>query len=186
MRFKTPPLKQGAVANELRRRIMIAVRDSEDPSRSAHVDGRRQRLSLHHPLAGRGHLRRSRRHPRRSAALPRWWPSVYLDVEELEPADARGLGRRVRLLTKGWLPYTLAWEFVVTEIPLSARFRDRGDRRLRRHGRLDVRAGRARSSTSSTTGASPPRSRCCGPVVPAAGRSSKRIIAGRWRKARPA
>jgi hypothetical protein len=47
-------------------------------------------------------------------ALPRWWPSVYLNVEELEPPDARGVGRRVRLLTKGWLPYTLRWEFVVT------------------------------------------------------------------------
>ena len=40
-------------------------------------------------------------------ALARWWPSVYLHVEELRPSDARGLGRRVRLHTKGWLPYTL-------------------------------------------------------------------------------
>jgi hypothetical protein len=48
-------------------------------------------------------------------ALPRWWPSVYLDVQELEPPDARGVGRRVRLLTKGWLPYTLTWEFVIVE-----------------------------------------------------------------------
>ena len=48
-------------------------------------------------------------------ALPRWWPSVYLDVTELEPPDARGVGRRLRLLTKGWLPYTLGWEFVVVE-----------------------------------------------------------------------
>lgn len=47
--------------------------------------------------------------------LTRWWPSVYLDVRELRPADARGLGRRVRLHTKGWLPYTLAWEFEVVE-----------------------------------------------------------------------
>ena len=39
--------------------------------------------------------------------LPRWWPSVYLHVEELRPPDASGLGRRVRLHTKGWLPYTL-------------------------------------------------------------------------------
>jgi len=47
--------------------------------------------------------------------LTRWWPSVYLEAEELERPDARGVGRRVRLLTKGWLPYTLRWEFVVTE-----------------------------------------------------------------------
>jgi hypothetical protein len=47
--------------------------------------------------------------------LPRWWPSVYLDVEEIEPANAQGVGRRVGLLTKGWLPYTLRWEFSVVE-----------------------------------------------------------------------
>jgi hypothetical protein len=47
--------------------------------------------------------------------LARWWPSVYLDVEELRPSDARGVGRRVRLHTKGWLPYTLRWEFEVVE-----------------------------------------------------------------------
>lgn len=47
--------------------------------------------------------------------LVRWWPAVYLDVEEIEPPNASGLGRRVRLHTKGWLPYTLRWESVVTE-----------------------------------------------------------------------
>jgi hypothetical protein len=48
-------------------------------------------------------------------ALPRWWPSVYLAVDELRPADQGGVGRRVRLRTKGWLPYTLDWEFEVVE-----------------------------------------------------------------------
>ena len=48
-------------------------------------------------------------------ALPKWWPSVYLGVEELAPAGADGLGRRVRVHTKGWLPYTIAWEFEVVE-----------------------------------------------------------------------
>jgi polyketide cyclase/dehydrase/lipid transport protein len=47
--------------------------------------------------------------------LAHWWPSVYLDVEELRPPDARGLGRRVRLRTKGWLPYTIRWESEVVE-----------------------------------------------------------------------
>ena len=46
-------------------------------------------------------------------ALARWWPSVYLDVRELRPPDAHGVGQRVRLRTKGWLPYTLTWEFEV-------------------------------------------------------------------------
>ena len=48
-------------------------------------------------------------------ALERWWPSVYLQVDELEPPDAHGLGRRVALLTKGWLPYTIQWDFEVVE-----------------------------------------------------------------------
>lgn len=50
-----------------------------------------------------------------ATALTRWWPSVYLDVEEVEPGDERGIGKAVRLLTKGWLPYRLRWQFQVTE-----------------------------------------------------------------------
>ena len=49
------------------------------------------------------------------ADLPRWWPSVYLDVETLDVGDERGVGRRARLHTRGWLPYTLRWELTVTE-----------------------------------------------------------------------
>ena len=48
--------------------------------------------------------------------LVRWWPSVYLDVKVLEPGDERGLGKVVSLYTKGWLPYTLRWDFRVTEV----------------------------------------------------------------------
>jgi hypothetical protein len=29
-------------------------------------------------------------------AMARWWPSVYLSVDELRPPDVRGLGQRVR------------------------------------------------------------------------------------------
>jgi hypothetical protein len=48
-------------------------------------------------------------------SFPRWWPSVYLDVRETAPAGPDGLGRRIALVTKGWLPYTIRWEFVVVE-----------------------------------------------------------------------
>ena len=48
--------------------------------------------------------------------LPRWWPSVYLDIRQLEPGDANGLGKVISLYTKGWLPYTLRWQFRVTEV----------------------------------------------------------------------
>jgi hypothetical protein len=47
--------------------------------------------------------------------LPRWWPSVYLAVEELPPAADGRPGRRFALHTRGWLPYTLRWEMRVTE-----------------------------------------------------------------------
>lgn len=47
--------------------------------------------------------------------LPRWWPSVYLSVKVLEPGDKDGIGKIVGLHTKGWLPYTLRWQFRVTE-----------------------------------------------------------------------
>ena len=74
------------------------------------------RVPLPHPLAHLRHGKGSR--PtcwRTRKELPRWWPSVYLRVEELEAGGEDGVGKRVRLHTKGWLPYTLDWEFRVTE-----------------------------------------------------------------------
>lgn len=47
--------------------------------------------------------------------LARWWPSVYLEVRNLRPGDEHGVGSVVDLYTKGWLPYTLRWQFEVTE-----------------------------------------------------------------------
>jgi len=48
--------------------------------------------------------------------LARWWPSVYLRVQELEPGDpVTHVGRYIDLYTKGFLPYTLKWRFRVTE-----------------------------------------------------------------------
>jgi hypothetical protein len=49
-------------------------------------------------------------------ALKRWWPSVYLDVRQTHPGDEVGLGKTVELYTKGYLPYTLRWRFVTTEV----------------------------------------------------------------------
>jgi hypothetical protein len=46
-------------------------------------------------------------------SLPQWWPAVYLTVEEVAPPGPDGTGRRFRLLTKGWLPYTLHWDLEV-------------------------------------------------------------------------
>ena len=60
---------------------------------------------------------------------PRWWPSVYLEAEDLIPGHAPGVGRRIRLLTRGWLPYTLRWESLVTAVerPNRLEIRARGD-----------------------------------------------------------
>src|SRR5215831_18190279 len=48
-------------------------------------------------------------------SLVRWWPSVYLAVQVLEPGDESGIGKVVDLTTKGWLPYTLRWQSRVIE-----------------------------------------------------------------------
>ena len=53
---------------------------------------------------------------RDNEALVRWWPSVYLRVEELAPGDAEGIGKVLSLYTKGWLPYTLHWQCQVSAI----------------------------------------------------------------------
>src|SRR3954452_16805424 len=47
--------------------------------------------------------------------LPRWWPSVYLSAVEIVSPGPNGCGQRVRLHTRGWLPYTLWWELRVVQ-----------------------------------------------------------------------
>lgn len=61
--------------------------------------------------------------------LARWWPSVYLDVHELNPGGDYGVGRVIDLYTKGWLPYTLRWQFRVTQVnkPYGMRLDASGD-----------------------------------------------------------
>ncbi len=64
-----------------------------------------------------------------AVGLARWWPSVYLQVREVTPGDAQGLGKVVELWTKGFLPYTLRWTFEVTrsDPPHGFRLDARGD-----------------------------------------------------------
>jgi polyketide cyclase/dehydrase/lipid transport protein len=52
---------------------------------------------------------------------PRWWPEVYLNVQELDCGDDCGLGRRIHLHTRGWLPYTLDWESCAVDIERPSR-----------------------------------------------------------------
>jgi hypothetical protein len=92
-------------------------------------------------------------------SLARWWPSVYLEVRELAPGDARGLGKQIDLYTKGWLPYTLRWQFRISEIASNGfTLQAKGD---------FVGAGSGHSSrkaigrSSRTIGRSRPINRCC-------------------------
>lgn len=48
-------------------------------------------------------------------SLSTWWPSVYFEVEELEPGGVGGVGKLIRLRAGGWLPYTLRISFRTTE-----------------------------------------------------------------------
>ena len=49
------------------------------------------------------------------ASFPGWWPAVYLAVAEAEPGGPDGVGRRLEMQTKGWLPYTLRWGSVLSD-----------------------------------------------------------------------
>jgi hypothetical protein len=48
-------------------------------------------------------------------SLTRWWPSVYLEVTQVDAGGPDGVGRALDLHTKGWLPYTLRWTLRITE-----------------------------------------------------------------------
>lgn len=61
--------------------------------------------------------------------LPRWWPSVYLESQILKKGDEQGVGSEISLYTKGYLPYTLRWQFTVAQVePLKTiRIEAKGD-----------------------------------------------------------
>ena len=45
---------------------------------------------------------------------PRWWPEVYFQVEPLTPLK-KTIGDRVRLLTRGKLPYKIRWQSEIVQ-----------------------------------------------------------------------
>jgi len=48
-------------------------------------------------------------------SLPRWWPSVYFEVREVEAGGKHGVGKLISLRAAGWLPYTLHINFRTVE-----------------------------------------------------------------------
>ena len=61
--------------------------------------------------------------------VPRWWPSVYLEVDHTTEGDERGVGSEVSIHTKGVLPYHLRWtaRIVDADLPRSYMLEAVGD-----------------------------------------------------------
>ncbi len=47
--------------------------------------------------------------------MARWWPSTYREVRVIEPGDEHGVGQHGSVRAAGWLPYTIQFEYRVTE-----------------------------------------------------------------------
>jgi hypothetical protein len=56
------------------------------------------------------------------ADVLRWWPAVYLGLQQVEPGDENRVGLVVKLFTRGWLPYRLRWYARVVEVDYPRRF----------------------------------------------------------------
>lgn len=61
--------------------------------------------------------------------FPDWWGEVYLGVTLLDRGDADGIGSRIAVHSKGWLPYHLHWEgrLVSSDAPRSWQIAATGD-----------------------------------------------------------
>ncbi len=51
-----------------------------------------------------------------SQQMGRWWASNFLDVTVVKVGGTHGLGRVVNVITKGFMPYELHFQFTVTEV----------------------------------------------------------------------
>jgi hypothetical protein len=52
----------------------------------------------------------------RAEELPVWWPAAFLETLVLEPGAEDGLGRVVRLQSRGWLPLNFNWHLRVDDV----------------------------------------------------------------------
>ena len=76
--------------------------------------------------------------------FPDWWGEVYLGIEVEAPGDENGIGRRVRVHSKGWLPYHIHWTGTLVEddrphrwvIEATGDLTGRGEWRLTQNGPL--------------------------------------------------
>jgi hypothetical protein len=54
---------------------------------------------------------------------PRWWPSLARSYECTEKGDAKGVGARGNIVTKGFLPYVIRWSYEVVQTDRPNEFR---------------------------------------------------------------
>jgi hypothetical protein len=74
--------------------------------------------------------------------FPDWWGEVYLGIEVLDLGDTDGIGRRIAVHSKGWLPYHIHWNgtLVASDRPhrwvieASGDLNGRGEWRLTQNG----------------------------------------------------
>jgi len=78
-----------------------------------------------------------------TAALPRWWPELFQEVEIVEPGGTHALGQVARCTCRARLPYTLHFTYTVTEerYPNGSTLRSTGDLIGTGIWRLDERGG---------------------------------------------
>jgi hypothetical protein len=48
-------------------------------------------------------------------SFPRWWSDVYLEVRTLDRGGADGIGQRIAVRSRGWLPYQVKWTGTLLE-----------------------------------------------------------------------
>jgi uncharacterized membrane protein len=48
--------------------------------------------------------------------MARWWPSTYLSITPTSSGDERGIGATGAVHAKGWLPYTIRFNYRVTDV----------------------------------------------------------------------
>jgi Polyketide cyclase / dehydrase and lipid transport len=59
--------------------------------------------------------------------FPDWWGAVYLGIEVLDPGGPGQVGRRIKVHSKGWLPYHIHWTGTLTESEFPHRWRIRAE-----------------------------------------------------------
>lgn len=96
-----------------------------------------------------------------------WWGDVYLAVTVLDRGNERGVGGRVAVHSKGWLPYHLHWTgtMVAADLPHSWQIEATGDLTGRGAWRLEQQGEMARVMYDWRVSADRPLFRLLSPLL---------------------